>query len=122
MSPDDVTSAVVDLERALGTLQAVMTDFVGVARSGGSLEEAAGIVDEMSLILGATFSRPFELELQNLATLAVLLTHAAWLRTETRGVHARGDFPTRDDERWRVHTVWKRGEDPAEVPVGRLGR
>ncbi|HEY3317901.1 MAG TPA: L-aspartate oxidase [Coriobacteriia bacterium] len=121
-SGDAEPSAVVDFERARGTLQSVMSDLVGVVRSGGSLEEAAGIVGGMARMLDATFSRPFELELQNLATLAVLLTHAAWLRTETRGVHARSDFPERDDGRWRVHTVWRRGADPAEVPVGELGR
>jgi L-aspartate oxidase len=114
-------SAVVDVERARTTLQSLMTDFVGVVRSAGSLTEAAEIVDGLARILDATFTRPFELELQNLSTLAVLLTHAAWLRTETRGVHARSDFPVRDDARWRVHTVWRRGAEPTEVRVGELG-
>jgi L-aspartate oxidase len=115
-------SAVVDFSRARRTLQTVMSDFVGVVRGEGSLTEAAWILDGLAEILDATFTRPFELELQNLVTLAVLLTHGAWLRRETRGTHARSDFPDRDDARWRVHTTWRRGDEVAEVPVGELGR
>jgi L-aspartate oxidase len=121
-SGDAEPSAVVDFSRARGTLQSVMSDFVGVTRSAGSLVEAAWINDGLARILEATFSRPFELELQNLVTLAVLLTHSAWLRKETRGTHARTDFPHRDDDRWRVHTTWRRGGPPREARVGELGR
>jgi len=122
LSGEAQPSAVVDIDRARGVLQQVMTDFVGVTRSAGSLREAADVLGGMARILEATFARPFELELQNLATLAALLAHAAWLRTETRGTHARSDFPERDDARWRVHTTWRRGVGVAEVPVGDLGR
>jgi L-aspartate oxidase len=122
LSGEAQPSAVVDIDRARGVLQQVMTDFVGVTRSAGSLREAADVLGGMARILEATFARPFELELQNLATLAALLAHAAWLRTETRGTHARSDFPERDDARWRVHTTWRRGAAAAEVRVGDLGR
>jgi L-aspartate oxidase len=122
LSGEAQPSAVVDIDRARGVLQQVMTDFVGVTRSAGSLREAADVLGGMARILEATFARPFELELQNLATLAALLAHAAWLRTETRGTHARSDHPERDDARWRVHTTWRRGAGVAEVPVGDLGR
>ena len=43
-----------------------------------------------------------DLELANLVTVGTLITHAAWLRTESRGCHSRLDFPERDDEHWRV--------------------
>ena len=26
-------------------------------------------------------------------------------RTESRGAHAHEDYPTRDDKKWRVHTI-----------------
>ena len=52
-----------------------------------------------------------------MVTLAILLTHAAWYRAESRGAHWRDDFPARDDEDWRVHTVWQRGRKPVKVPV-----
>ncbi len=58
-----------------------------------------------------------ELELANLVTVGTLITHAAWLRTESRGCHSRIDFPERDDEHWRVRTVFRRGFAPRRKPI-----
>ena len=47
------------------------------------------------------------LELANLLEQAVVTMHSAEQRTETRGAHAREDFPERDDVHWLKHTlVW----------------
>jgi succinate dehydrogenase / fumarate reductase flavoprotein subunit len=45
------------------------------------------------------------LELQNLLEQAVVALHSAENRTESRGAHARDDFPDRDDQDWLKHTV-----------------
>ncbi|HEX5455239.1 MAG TPA: succinate dehydrogenase flavoprotein subunit [Stellaceae bacterium] len=56
------------------------------------------------------------LELQNLLHQAVVALHSAENRTESRGAHARDDFPERDDETWMKHTVgWLDGD--AEVRI-----
>jgi L-aspartate oxidase len=114
------TASLVGLERARATLQSIMADWVGVARSEGSLREASDILAGMARMLDASMTRPFELEMQNMVTLATLITHAAWCRTETRGTHGREDFPKRDDAHWRLHTVWRRGAEPTTVPVGEM--
>jgi len=45
------------------------------------------------------------LELENLIVQAVVTMNSAFNRTESRGAHAREDFPERDDERWMKHTL-----------------
>lgn len=110
-------SAAFTLERGRETLQQTMSSFVGMTRSDGSLAEAAHILHGMSGLLGVSLKRPAELELQNLVTVALLVTHAAWLRTESRGTHSRIDHPVRDDAAWAAHTVWRRGAEVRTVPV-----
>lgn len=55
-------------------------------------------------------------ELGNLLELAEVVAISALNRKESRGGHAREDFPKRDDQNWLKHTLaWKRGE---KVEIG----
>lgn len=45
------------------------------------------------------------LELENLLGQSVVTMHSAAKREESRGAHARDDFPDRDDKKWMKHTV-----------------
>ena len=45
------------------------------------------------------------LELHNLVDLAEVTVAGALARQESRGAHARRDFPTRDDEQWLNHAL-----------------
>jgi L-aspartate oxidase len=110
-------SAAFTASKAMEALQTTMSQFVGMTRSQGSLQEAAMVLDGMTRILEVSFHRPHELELQNLVTVASLITRAAWMREETRGTHSRVDCPERDDESWNGHLVWRRGTKPRFVPM-----
>jgi succinate dehydrogenase / fumarate reductase flavoprotein subunit len=47
--------------------------------------------------------------LGNLLLVAEMTTASALARTESRGGHAREDFPKRDDAVWLKHSlIWKR--------------
>jgi succinate dehydrogenase / fumarate reductase, flavoprotein subunit len=52
------------------------------------------------------------LELDNMLAQANVSLHSAIGRTESRGAHARGDFPFRDDVNWLRHTLaWLDADD-----------
>jgi len=53
------------------------------------------------------------LELYNLMANASVIMFGAEARKESRGAHAQEDFPDRDDENWRIHTLAKVDEKGA---------
>ena len=55
------------------------------------------------------------LEYENLITQAVVTMDSAQNRKESRGAHAREDFPDRDDENWMKHTLAFLDEDARKV-------
>jgi len=68
-------------------------------------------VSDRSLIFNTDLLETMELE--NLMTQAMVTIVGAENRQESRGGHAREDFPERDDEKWMKHTLawYERGGD-----------
>ncbi len=97
LSTETVALATVSADKTLvgaarGALQHAMTTHAGVLRSAASLAEAAAAAGRAASAAGEGAGAPAA-ELRNLATVAGALAAAALARTETRGAHARTDFP-----------------------------
>jgi succinate dehydrogenase / fumarate reductase, flavoprotein subunit len=96
-------------------LRATMDSCVGVFRNGDDLARALQQVREIrgraQRAPVADQSRIYNsnlihaLELENLVDLAEVTVAGALAREESRGAHARRDFPTRDDTNWLRHTL-----------------
>ena len=57
------------------------------------------------------------LEFVNLIEQAVVTMDSALNRTESRGAHAREDFPDRDDKNWMKHTLSWLDIDTGKVTI-----
>jgi L-aspartate oxidase len=93
-----------DLTDIRNSLQSLMWRSVGVRRTGPKLEEAWQTIHSYGrYVLSRQFHDVSGWELQNLLLVSGLITRAATIRSESRGVHLRTDFPTVNDEQWMKH-------------------
>ena len=104
-------------------LQDCMQNYFGVFRRGEFMEKGLEKLEELrdkvsNLHLkdksdAFNTSRVEAIELQNLFEVAEATAISAYKRTESRGAHARDDYPDRDDENWLCHTIY----DPVSKEV-----
>jgi len=96
-------------------MQHIMQDHFSVYRTEEVMREGVELLELAAAKLAATAisdkNRIFNtelveaLELENLMALARVTASGALARTESRGAHARDDYPDRDDENWMKHTL-----------------
>jgi len=82
----------------------LMWERVGILRSRESIKRALLEFEQIARAPLARASRNF------LSVAAVIARSALW-REESRGAHFRTDYPERDDEHWRVHSITRNGAD-----------
>ncbi|MFD7009549.1 FAD-binding protein [Rhodococcus jostii] len=106
-----------DLTRRLKDL---MWERCGVVRNREGLEEAAKEIDalhedvaDVSVPGPVAFNPAWQeaLDLRNQIVVARAIVQSALLREETRGAHARADFPERRDNEWLRYLVVRQSED-----------
>jgi len=79
-------------------VRGLMWNSVGLWREAALLQTAVEALDEWYDALGPDRSR-----IASIVTVGRLMARAALRREETRGSHARADFPSRDDVKFRIH-------------------
>jgi succinate dehydrogenase / fumarate reductase flavoprotein subunit len=97
-------------------LRKTMQAHCGVFRFADMLKEGVAKISEVAERAAQTeikdkskvfnTARIEALELDNLAEVALATMVSAEARNESRGAHARDDFPERDDEKWLKHTLY----------------
>ncbi|MFC5406844.1 L-aspartate oxidase [Cohnella soli] len=95
------------IERRL-KLQKDMVRYVGLRRNRAGLQKGLDDLKKQLPLFQLNLTKKEELEYANLLTCALLVTESALHREESRGGHYREDFPQRDDEHWRKHTIINR--------------
>ena len=104
-------------------MQALMTDKVGIFRTGEKLQQAVDTLQELLArsrnivvpykAVGANPELVTAYRTQKMIKLALTIAYGALVRTESRGAHFRHDFPRRNDAEWLKRTLatWKSDAD-----------
>jgi len=104
-------------------MQALMTDKVGIFRTGENLAQAVETLQQL-LVRSRNIGVPYKASganpelvtayrTQRMLKLALAIACGALARTESRGAHFRHDYPRRNDAQWLKRTLatWKNESD-----------
>jgi fumarate reductase flavoprotein subunit len=96
-------------------MQALMTERVGIFRTGENLQKAVDGLQELLArsrrigvpykAVGANPELVTAYRVQKMLKLALTVAYGALVRTESRGAHYRNDYPQRNDAQWLKRTL-----------------
>lgn len=95
----------VEMHKIIAARQAIRTVMwrqVSIIRDNNELQEAENYLKSLSWILDLNAYDEAVCEVQNMLSIAQLITRAAILREESRGAHYRSDFPTPQTQSKRI--------------------
>ena len=116
-----------DVYNLRNEMEKSLMDYVGIFRNGPDLQKAVDNLREVyhrSLNIGLKSGGEGPspelaqaLRLPGMIRLALCISYGALTRTESRGSHAREDYPKRDDANWLKRTLayWPEGADLPEL-------
>lgn len=111
-------------------LRRTMQTYCGVFRFADMLQQGVEKISEVAERVAQTeikdkskvfnTARVEALELDNLIEVAIATMVSAEARCESRGAHARDDFPGRNDDKWLKHTLFFKEEQRIDYKPVRL--
>ncbi|MDB2592755.1 succinate dehydrogenase flavoprotein subunit [Gammaproteobacteria bacterium] len=111
----------ISVSQVRSKMQTIMQQDFGVFRTGDTMasglqklkdlvaqHEQETILSDHSQVFNTARVEAYELD--NLLSVALSTAYSAFERKESRGAHARMDFPDRDDEKWHCHSIYLEGK------------
>jgi succinate dehydrogenase / fumarate reductase flavoprotein subunit len=100
-------------------LREIMSKNAGVLKTEEGLNQAANAIRELrkmpiglsSSTLRFNYELVDALEFRNMLEVAQAVLMGSLMRKETRGAFIRSDYPSKDDQNWKRHILYRRGSD-----------
>ena len=110
---EGLSQTLAELQDLIVSLESLQT--TSVERTGETTDSVGRIYSVSSTLLQTTDVEI--IEAVNMLNVALMITHSALIRTESRGAHYRADFPTQNDTDWYRRILLTRDKTPEVIAL-----